>query len=96
MKKKEFENEEEDNDIRSHTKFDVRLAAHDTRGLLLDGGSNHIETSPLICSANHWSGSFMIGISVMKELNYLISKLKRIKTYNIESNVNSSKSSDKR
>ena len=29
--KEEFVNEEEDNDIRSHTKFDVRLAAHDTR-----------------------------------------------------------------
>ena len=28
----------------------------------------HIETSPLICSANQWTGFYMIGPSVMKEL----------------------------
>ena len=28
----------------------------------------HIETSPLICYANQWSGFYMIGISVIKEL----------------------------
>ena len=28
----------------------------------------HIETSPLMCSANQWAGFFKIGISVMKEL----------------------------
>ena len=27
-----------------------------------------IETSPLICSANQWTGFYMIGTSVMKEL----------------------------
>ena len=28
--------------------------------------SYHIETSPLICRANQWTGSYMAGISVMK------------------------------
>ena len=27
-----------------------------------------METSPLICSANQWTGFYMIGTSVMKEL----------------------------
>ena len=33
-----------------------------------DGGRYHIETSPLIYSANEWSGLYMIGASIMKEL----------------------------
>ena len=33
-----------------------------------DGGRYHIETSPLICSANQWAGFYMITASVMKEL----------------------------
>ena len=33
-----------------------------------DGGSYHIETSPLICRANHWTGFYMITASVMKGL----------------------------
>ena len=33
------------------------------------GRPYHIETSPLICSASQWTGFYMIGISVMKELN---------------------------
>ena len=32
-------------------------------------GRYHIETSPLICSANQWTGFYMITASVMKELN---------------------------
>ena len=32
------------------------------------GGPNHIETSPLICRTNHWTGFYMIAISVIKEL----------------------------
>ena len=31
--------------------------------------NHHIETSPLICRTNQWTGFYMIGISVMKELN---------------------------
>ena len=36
--------------------------------LFHDGGCYHIETSPLICKANQWTGFYMIGSSVMKEL----------------------------
>ena len=35
----------------------------------LSGGRYHIETSPLICKANQWTGFYMITTSVMKELN---------------------------
>ena len=34
-----------------------------------DGGRYHIETSPLICAANHWTGFYIIMASVMKGLN---------------------------
>ena len=33
-----------------------------------DGGPDYIENSPLICRANHWTGFYMTGTSVMKEL----------------------------
>ena len=33
-----------------------------------DGGRYHIETSPLICGANQWTGFYMITASVMKGL----------------------------
>ena len=36
-----------------------------------DGGPYHIETSPLICRANQWTGFYMIGTSTIKELIYL-------------------------
>ena len=36
--------------------------------LFHDGGPYHTETSPLICSVNQWTGFYMIGASVMKEL----------------------------
>ena len=46
--------------------------------LFRGGGPYHIETSPLICSANQWSGFYMIMADVMKELkiNFVISKMK--------------------
>ena len=34
-----------------------------------DGGPSHLETSPLICSENQCSGFYMVGTSLMKELN---------------------------
>ena len=34
-----------------------------------DGGLHHLETSPLICRSNQWTGFYMIGASVMKGLN---------------------------
>ena len=37
-----------------------------------DGGRSHIETSPLICSANQWTGFYMITASVMKGLNAML------------------------
>ena len=36
--------------------------------LFHEGGRYYIETSPLICSANQWTGFYMITASVMKEL----------------------------
>ena len=33
-------------------------------------GLYHIETSPLICKSNQWTGLYMIGISVMKEFMF--------------------------
>ena len=36
--------------------------------LFHDGGPYHIETSPLIYSANQWTGFYMITVSIMKEL----------------------------
>ena len=35
--------------------------------LFHDGGSCRIETSPLICSVNQWTGFCIIGTSVMKD-----------------------------
>ena len=40
--------------------------------LFHDGGPYHIEISPLICRANQWTGFYMIGTSVMKELNCIL------------------------
>ena len=41
-------------------------------GLLFfyDGGRYHIETSPLSCSANRWTGFYMLTAYVIKELNH--------------------------
>ena len=33
-----------------------------------DGGRHHIETSPLICPANQWTGFYMITAFVLKGL----------------------------
>ena len=40
--------------------------------LFHDGGPYHIETSPLICSANQWTDFYMIGTSVMSYENYTV------------------------
>ena len=39
--------------------------------LFHEGCPYHIETSPLICSANQWTGFYMIETYVMKELKLL-------------------------
>ena len=36
---------------------------------LHDGDRYHIETSPLICSSNQWTGFYMITAYVLKELS---------------------------
>ena len=40
--------------------------------LFHDESPCHIETSPLICSANQWTGFYMIENSAMKELTHFI------------------------
>ena len=37
--------------------------------LFHDGGPCHVETCLLICSANQWTGFYMIGTSITKELS---------------------------
>ena len=39
--------------------------------LFQDGGRYHIETNPLICSANQWTGFYMITGPVLKKLKDL-------------------------
>ena len=48
-------------DFRSTTRLNLSLTFHGR-------GHYHIETSPLICSPNQWTGFYMITPSVMKEL----------------------------
>ena len=40
--------------------------------LFHDGDRYHIETSPLICSENQWTGFYMITASVMKVLKQAV------------------------
>ena len=44
------------------------LITHFQIKIFHDGGLYHIKTIPLICIANQWTGFYMIGSSVMKEL----------------------------
>ena len=48
-----------------------------------DGGPYHIENSPLICYANQWTGFYMIGTSVMKELIEKYNNTARIQIHSI-------------
>ena len=54
-------------------RFCIELAkniTYDNKPVIFNGGGrNHIETSPLICSVNQWTGFYMIKASVMKELS---------------------------
>ena len=43
-------------------------------------GPYHTDTSPLICKANQWTGFYMIGVSVMKELT----DWKKVKTFSFK------------
>ena len=42
-----------------------------------DGGRYHIETSPMVCRENQWTGFYIITASVMKELNMHCQKKKQ-------------------
>ena len=57
-------------DMRNLTNFDSNTQKSKTFApyLFHDGGQYHIETSPLICRANQWTGFYMISASVVKEL----------------------------
>ena len=44
-----------------------------------DGGRFHIETSPLICGANQWTGFYMVTASALKGLKKKIFRGKREK-----------------
>ena len=44
-----------------------------------DGGPYHIETSPLNCKAKQWTGFFMIGTSIIKELKHVNVKMRLYK-----------------
>ena len=56
--------------------------------LFHDGGRYHIETSPLICSANQWTGFSMIRASVMKELTIKSEKNFDLRIRKLESIIN--------
>ena len=49
--------------------FDFQVAS--AENINPDGGPFQIETSPLICSSNQWTGFYMKGISVMKEFSFM-------------------------
>ena len=60
--------------IRTQTFSEIYKSALVYLQLFHDRGSYHIETSPLICSANQrnqWTGFYLIGTSVMKEYAFL-------------------------
>ena len=58
-------------------KWDIYNAALTVTYLSLfhDGGLYHIETSPLTCSENQWTGFYIIGSSVMKEFEQITLKI---------------------
>ena len=45
--------------------------------LYIYGGRYNIETSQLICSANQWTGFYMITASVIKELKLVIAAMRQ-------------------
>ena len=44
----------------------IPTVSHALGSIMLDGGPYHTESSPLICSANRWSGFYMIDTSVTR------------------------------
>ena len=62
------ENADQNNSEYEHFSYSVNIS-HKVK-LFHDEGLYHIKTSPLICSPNHWTGFYMTGASVMKQLNH--------------------------
>ena len=54
----------------NENEFDIRKISN-PRQSFQDGGRYHIETSPLICRANQWTGFYIITASVLKGLREL-------------------------
>ena len=46
----------------------INLSSRKFLSIFHDGSSYHVETSPLICSVNQWTGFYMIGNLIKKEL----------------------------
>ena len=51
----------------------VQCVHHKNVELFHDGGPYYIENSQLICSVDQWTGYYMIGTTVIKELRGIIS-----------------------
>ena len=51
--------------------------------LFHDGGPYHIETSPLTCGANQWTGFYIIGISVLKDTGFYIIGTSVLKDFSV-------------
>ena len=54
--------------------------------LFFQGSSYHIETSSLICFANQWTGFYMMGPFVMKELRHCTMGRKIVDLNTLEKN----------
>ena len=46
----------------------INLSCWKFLSIFHDGSSYHIETSPLVCCANQWTGFYMIGTPIKKEI----------------------------
>ena len=60
--------------------FQIQIRSSPQKNAQLFHGRYHIDTSPLICSANQWTGFYMITASIMKELKILISRSYKLTT----------------
>ena len=56
--------------------------------LFFHGSSYHIETSSLICFANQWTGFYMLGTSVVKELRHCTMGWKNVDLNTLEKTRN--------
>ena len=57
--------------LTTYTETENKIWGQRRTSLFHYGNPYHIESSPLICSANQWIGFYMMGASVLKELRTL-------------------------